>query len=314
MLFLGCDGGSTKFAYIICDERGNCLLHKRFRGVNIVADGMAGYVDAVHDHMAQVLEAARISASALTHCAYGVSGYGESRTAAEEMTAAVIATLGHSRCTVCNDSVIGWSGALALQPGISVAAGTGSVAYGVNTTGRGERAGGWSVRFGDEGSAYWIAVRAADLFYRQADGRLPKSMLFGHFMRLFNLKDPLHFAFAFEETYGSSPAETASFQKEVLSLYHLGDTQVQALYSQAAHELAQLVKALMQRLAFAIGPPVPVSYSGGLFQAGACILTPFTEAVQQLGASVVKPLYNPLIGAVGYAAKGILSEIGRAHV
>ena len=43
--------------------------------------------------------------------------------------------------------------------------------------GRRSRVGGWGELFGDEGSAYWIAVRGLAAFSRMSDGRLPAGPL-----------------------------------------------------------------------------------------------------------------------------------------
>ncbi len=55
--------------------------------------------------------------------------------------------------------------------GIVVNAGTGSIAFGRTKEDRIVRAGGWGHIVGDEGSAYWIAVRAISLLLRRYDGR-----------------------------------------------------------------------------------------------------------------------------------------------
>jgi len=303
MLFLGCDGGSTKFEYLVADAQGACVAHQTFPGMNLMQDGMEEYARGIRTHV----RALGIDPGTLTHAAFGVTGYGESRTAARDMTAAVQTALGHGRCTVCNDSVTGWSGALGMQPGICVAAGTGSVAYGQDRHGNGARAGGWSLRFGDEGSSCWIARRAANLFYHQADGRLPRTQLYSAFMREFDLQDPLYFSVEFEEAHAKTAADLAAFQRKVLALCHEGDPQVIALYRSAGEELALLVQALIGRLDFG-DQPVQVAYTGGLFNAGAFLIEPFTEAVQALGAAVVKPLYRPVIGAAGYAARSDLRQ------
>ena len=75
----------------------------------------------------------------------------------------------HYRCG--NDMVCSWAGSLACADGISVIAGTGSMAYG-EYAGRQARCGGWGELIGDEGSAYWIAREGMNLFSRMSDGRV----------------------------------------------------------------------------------------------------------------------------------------------
>src|SRR5437879_13624105 len=83
--------------------------------------------------------------------------------------------------------VCGWAGALAGEDGISVVAGTGSIAYG-EYEGRRARAGGWGELFGDEGSAYWIAREGLRLFSRKSDGRTPRGPLHAGMRRHFCLE------------------------------------------------------------------------------------------------------------------------------
>ncbi len=84
--------------------------------------------------------------------------------------------LGHDRYSCGNDMVGGWAGSLAGRDGVNVIAGTGSMAYG-ERGGTAHRVGGWSEVFGDEGSAYWVAVQGLNAFSRMADGRLPRGPL-----------------------------------------------------------------------------------------------------------------------------------------
>ena len=87
------------------------------------------------------------------------------------------ALLDASRYRCGNDMICSWAGSLACADGISVIAGTGSMAYG-EYAGRAARAGGWGELIGDEGSAYWIAREGMNLFSRMSDGRAPRGPLY----------------------------------------------------------------------------------------------------------------------------------------
>ncbi|NHU85389.1 ATPase [Kocuria sp. JC486] len=56
-----------------------------------------------------------------------------------------------------------------LDVGVSVIAGTGSVAWGSAATGREARAGGWGHLLGDEGSSWWVAREAVRRALERAD-------------------------------------------------------------------------------------------------------------------------------------------------
>lgn len=61
--------------------------------------------------------------------------------------------------------------------GIAVIAGTGSVAWGIDSEGRQARSGGWGHLLGDEGSGYWIGREAVRCTLRQHDNQRPLTEL-----------------------------------------------------------------------------------------------------------------------------------------
>src|SRR5690606_22317786 len=107
----------------------------------------------------------------------GLPAYGEDSATTATMDAMPSALLNVSSYRCANDTVCSWAGSLACEDGISVFAGTGSVAYG-QYAGREARAGGWGELIGDEGSAYWIAREGLNLFSRMSDGRTARGPLY----------------------------------------------------------------------------------------------------------------------------------------
>lgn len=307
MLFLGCDSGATKAAFAVADESGRVLAHRVFPGVDLFICGVEKYRGAMQEYLRAVLEDAGAQPQDIACAAFGLTGYGESRTAIADMERALSGVLGDTRLILKNDAVMGWSGAMRCRSGICIASGTGSVAYGENAAQRGARAGGWSVRFGDEGSCYWVAAQAIRAFFHQADGRREKTLLYDEFMRRFDLEDPLHFGGEITEiTQDGDYARVASLQRTVLDLCRRGDAEAARIYREAAEELAALVRALKRQIGFEGEEPVRVSYTGGLFHAGECVLAPLRARVEEMGCVLVEPAFGPLAGAVGYAARGYL--------
>ena len=301
MLFLGCDSGATKAAFMLVRDDATVLAHRVFPGVVLIAEGRDAYRAQMQSYLGELLREA--GTQDITCAAFGLTEYGETRTAAQDMRAVFADVLKGTPCILVNDSVTGWCGAMGGKPGICIAAGTGSVAYGEDETG----AGGWSIRFADEGSAYWVAAQAVRAFFHQADGRMQKTLLYDHFMRLFAVQEPLHACGAIEEyTRSGNYARVAKLQREVLTLYHRGDPCARQIYREAAHWLRLLAETIQRRLSFAQNRSVAVSYTGGLFRAGECILEPLRQCVEQKGFTLVPPRFGPLAGAVGYAARGFM--------
>lgn len=306
MLFLGCDGGCTKYAYALVDEKGHVLAATREKGFNYQLERGERFDQHLKEHLAHLLDQAGVTRDEITFAAYGLAGYDEGPGVNADLLRAVTQALGHTRVQVCSDAALGWSGALGSTAGISVVSGTGSIAYGEDEAGHTARCGGWSLEFGDEGSSCWIGKMGLNTFFRQADGRMPRTLLYDWFMDYFKLEDPLHLAQIVYDYMAGDFSRCAALQYEMKKLYEAGDPCAHRIYQQAARELGQLVSTLCGKLDLQ-EKPFRVSYSGGLFKGGACILTPFREIVAGLGGTLAEPLYGPLIGAVGLAARRFLS-------
>jgi glucosamine kinase len=73
------------------------------------------------------------------------------------------------------DAFVAYVGALGLEPGVLLIAGTGSIALGRTRNGEMVRVGGWGPFFGDEGSGYWIGREAIRTALRANDaGEMPE--------------------------------------------------------------------------------------------------------------------------------------------
>jgi N-acetylglucosamine kinase-like BadF-type ATPase len=200
--------------------------------------------------------------------------------------------------------ICGWAGSLLCRDGISIVAGTGSICYG-ERAGRIARCGGWGELFSDEGSAYWIACRGLNLFSRMSDGRAQRGPFYESVRRSLNISEDLDLCAHVFSRLGGDRARIAQLSKLVTQAA-FDDGQAMAIVRQAAVELALMVDATRRQLGFPVAEPVPVSYSGGVFDnAGAPLLQHFTASLHAHGPGyeVREPALPPSIGAALYAAK-----------
>ena len=129
------------------------------------------------------------------------------------------------------------------------------------------RAGGWSEIFGDEGSAYWIAVQGLNIFTRMSDGRLPKGPLYDVFRASFGLSADLDLCGKVMQAH--TRGSIAAISQLVTRAAQDGDAHAMQVFDDAARELAPIAEAVRRALEFAPGEDVPLSYSGGVFNTGA---------------------------------------------
>lgn len=78
---------------------------------------------------------------------------------------------------------------------VTVDAGTGSMARGWSRDGREAGAGGWGATLGDEGSGYWISMKAMIAVLQAYDGRIEETMLTKPVLEHFGMSDVLDMVF-----------------------------------------------------------------------------------------------------------------------
>lgn len=303
-MFLGVDGGGTKTAFALIDRQGQVLARNEQSSAYYLEVGMEGAADVLARGCAGLFAAAGVTANDVTFAFFGLPAYGEDRAVQAQLDALPRAVLGHGRYLCDNDMVCSWAGSLACADGISVIAGTGSMAYG-RIGGQGARAGGWGELFSDEGSAYWIARAGLALFSRMSDGRAPRGPLHGLMRTRLALQDDLDLC---QVVYGELKGErskVAALSRLVSEAAALGDAQAAAIIESAALEVAALVDAVRGQLGVDPGTEVTVSYSGGLFGVEGPLRAPFARVLAASSAGayrLIAPRLPPVLGAAVYAA------------
>lgn len=292
--FLGFDGGGTKTACLLVNEKGQVCATAEGAGASWRQHG-ARQVAATMQGLAQscLREASTCFAELLGVCA-GLPLVGEDAEGDSQLHAALAPVF--PTLHLVNDTEVGWAGSLACEAGVNVVAGTGSIAYGCDESGKAARSGGWTEQFGDEGSCYWLALQGMQLFTKQADGRSPRGPLYEQVRREYALENDFDFIPLVLGEMLPYREKTAAFQKLLSDAADEGDAAALMLYTQAGEELALMAQAVKEALNFT-AKPVAVSYSGGAFKAGEKILRPFEAALTAQGMRLSPPRLTPVQGA-----------------
>ena len=164
-LFAGIDGGQTATQAVIGDADGAILGRGSAGPADEIgaSENSTRLRDALEGSLRAAIADAKLDPAARFECIVaGISGY-------EERIYGVAPSLPADRLLFTHDAPIAHAGALDAKPGVVVIAGTGSVAYAVDTQGVGRTFGGFGYVFGDGGSAFWIASRALGQIARHAD-------------------------------------------------------------------------------------------------------------------------------------------------
>ena len=150
--------------------------------------------------------------------------------------------------------------AAGLDEGIALIAGTGSVAWGRDRTGRSARAGGWGYLLGDEGSGYAVVRETVRHALRLADRALAPDRLARELAAACGVAGPAEL----RDRFYARPERRywAGFAPIVCGLAADGDDAARLIVGMAGEDLADLVRGVHRTLRLPV--PSPVVLAGGL--------------------------------------------------
>jgi N-acetylglucosamine kinase-like BadF-type ATPase len=313
--FVGIDGGGTKTDFLLIDDTGRSLATRREGSAYYLETGMDGLRRLLSSGIEQLLASTGLASGDITYAYLGIPAYGENESLLPTLDRIADDALPSARYACANDVNCGWAGALAGCDGIAVVAGTGSIAYG-QFEGRSARAGGWGELFGDEGSAYWVAREALNLFSRMSDGRLRRGLLYQRIREHFATERDLEICAAVYGPPALGRRELAALSRLVADTAGEGDKDARNIFSNAASELASLVHAIRDNLEVPDGVDLPVSWCGGMLHSGGLLLPLFETALHATFRryELRRPRLLPCAGAALYAATLAGSPLSEAAI
>jgi len=256
------------------------------------AQARAKFRKVIGDCLAEAAAAAGFTFDRTLHFAsacLGFSGGGEDKVACcREL-------ISSSLLKVTNDAEIALIGATAGEPGLVMIAGTGSIAFGRNASGRTARAGGWGYIFGDEGGAFDIVRRALRAALKAEEGWGSPTALRALLLektKANNANQLLHSFYQADARYQVAPLAPL-----VTAAAESGDQVAQEILAESARLLVWYAEGVYRNLFFD-SEKVPIAYIGGVFQSTP-LRTAFVEKIHQhLACEALAPAMSPAAGAL----------------
>ena len=301
MYYLGMDGGGTKTAFIIINEKGNIVASHQTRGSYYLQIGFDGFYEVINEGLNKILNKADLSISDINYSFLGLPGFGEILEDMPRIKVIIKQIFPDNKYSCGNDVEVSWAGTLACQPGINLVAGTGAIGFGRDQKGNTARASGWGEFCGDEGSAYWIGKETIMLFTKEADGRLEKTPVYQIIKEHYSLKRDLDLLTLVHDRLEMKRDAIAQFSRLLYQAAESDDKRAQDIFKKAAYENSLTVKALVNKLDFDNDKIIKISYSGGVFKAEKHILEPLINYLNDYQVKLVKPILEPVLGAALYA-------------
>ena len=303
--FIGVDAGGSQTRVALMNAQGHVLgvahagaANFRTGSMQQAASEIQGALRALRDaHDVRHVQAACIGTAGLEHTGHEQDG---------RQLLGDILTI--DRVILDTDAYICWAGALAGEPGIIVIAGTGSICLGVTPTGERVRVGGWGPHFGDEGSAYHIAVQGIKHATRVLDGRQHDPALLHALLEFANIPATLNESTALKLTtwlYNSAQTNSklAQFARHIHALAQNANPTAISILKNAGRDLAKLVKTAQHKSP----TPLPVSIGGSVLMNNQHVKQALEFYLPD--TRIQAPVAPPVIGALIKAYKMMHTQV-----
>lgn len=289
---IGIDAGGTKTTGILADDSGAVIREARAGGANLRAHGELG----VEKSLYQVIDALDAPAPVDALC-LGIAGVGGD--VERGLVKDLLRRLGIRRAVrIVNDAVVALVAGAPEGVGVVLISGTGSIAWGVDATGKCARSGGWGYLLGDEGSAFWLGHAAVRQGIRAADGRGPATSLYDRIRDRLGVAGTPDLVDWFYDQELSRP-RVAELARIVEEAANDGDLTAEELLDQAAGHLVRAARAVIQQLDFPA--EFPLVLAGGAFRACPSLVARIEARLHLPAARVARLEIEPAMGAVRLA-------------
>jgi N-acetylglucosamine kinase-like BadF-type ATPase len=306
---LGIDGGGTQTRAVLIDRDGN--EHARARGgpSNYHTVGLPATEASLREAIAGALGQAGIEIDQVDCIGLGMAGVDRP----DDLAAvrALIERIGRFRRVVLtHDAEAALVGGTGRRYGAVLIAGTGAIAYGVNTQGDARRADGWGPRLGDDGSAYWIGRAGLRAVARALDARGPATALQAHLFEGLGLHDAQELV---PRVYSSDfgPAQIAALAPLVCAAARANDAVAERIVHEAGQRLAATLGAVITGLGMG-GEAFDAALAGGLLQGGDVVREAVIANLGEIAprARPIAPRHDAAYGAaqLAWEDKGEVDE------
>jgi N-acetylglucosamine kinase-like BadF-type ATPase len=316
---LGIDGGGTKTVCILMDTQGKVWGRGEAGASNYQTIGIDNTFNSIEAAIiSATIELKKIDNIKITAICLGLAGVARARD--QEVIESIVGDLQispnlcvewaldlASKIIICHDALIALVGGIGSDVGIVVAAGTGSIVFGINQQGITKRVGGWGYLLGDEGSAYKIAVTGLQMAMKSYDGREKSTSLvegFKKHLTLQNIEDLVEVVYR----GGWGVKEIAALAIVVDNAAAEGDEIANQIIDEAVKELVKATSAVIDTLKFAPSSQVSKQESHDIFEvvtvgsvwlSKSKIREKFIHSVTTMyrNVRIISPRFEPAYGA-----------------
>lgn len=242
-VFLGVDGGGSSTGACIISQDGRVAGRGSGGPSNVYYSTEAVFCESVKSAVTQAVSAAGVEKTEVSMACIALAGVGRTEDAAkaEDLLKPVF---GDIPFFVVEDTRAALAAAHGGGDGIILIAGTGSNCLGAKD-GEYASSGGWGAMFGDEGSAYRIAIEGLRAAAKYADGRAASNRMLEGFLLTLSGSRP---AELIPLVHRLDRSRIAQLSKVVFDAAAEGDAAALRILDDEARELALMATAVAAKL------------------------------------------------------------------
>lgn len=263
MYVLGIDGGGTKTAGIVADEKGKIYMQVATGRSNPNTLSQRGFEQVMKDLLLSLKRQNEEVYNQISVCFAGMAGVDESRRKAEVMELLTGFLPRDTELIVQNDAVNALYSGTIGKPGIVQISGTGAITFGINEQRKEVRTGGWGFLFDEAGSGFAIGKAALRAVFKEYDLRGPATSLTARLLDHFHVD---HVTDIINQVYGQEYARAviAPLAQLVVEEAGTSDETAQRILVDACEEMLHSIKTCHMQL-FEAEHPTTIILAGGVF-------------------------------------------------
>ncbi len=263
--FLGIDGGATKTTAVVINQQKKIVGRGKTAGSNANIHGFAKAKENIKEAIKQALASQGQTKVYACLALAGNKSARDGKNWQEEIKKdKFLWGLFAKPPLIINDTLAALRAGTEEQNAIVIIAGTGSNCYGRNKNGKEAKAGGADFILGDQGSAYQIGLAVLKTVTKSLDGRSNATLLTDLLFRKFKistLEELEHLVY--KKTWDKTDiAQVAPLADEAVKK---GDQATVQIIDEAASELAEMAKAVAQKLTI-LDKKYTIVKSGSVFK------------------------------------------------
>ncbi len=305
---MGLDGGGTKTAAVLCDEKGDVIRTTLMGPGNIAVLDRGSMAQLIRNILSELLQGAAVDTIRWGTFAFAGAGRPEEKKTAGEL----IRGIGLNRFSVLTDGEILYYSIFGEERGILIAAGTGSICLLKTEDGSFKQLGGWGYLLGDEGSGFDIGRMAIKKVLEDLNTGVKHSDFSNKILRFYGLENPDNLISIIYSSI-NPPNLVASCARLVSELAEMKEPEAERIIDRATDSLVEYAVQAVSYFGKIDEKRYNVALAGGILRRSSYISQLFRKKIENRGFEFQywTQEFEPAAAGALYSFRQVNQQVGR---